>query len=110
MVAKGLLQAQRMITVGQVIGETRADIEDLFTVDEYLTLYNKAFGTNLKAEDLPGDGPVVKRIEKLAGQHDHGVPAEVLLREPGPFLNALSEGTLKRFEKLFELVNATLAG
>ena len=107
-VAKGLLQARRLITVGQAIGKAKADIEDLFTVDEYLTLYNKAFGAVLKASDLPGDGPVIKRIEQRVGSFDHGHPAEVLLREPEPFLKSLSEDLLTRFEKLFALVNGTL--
>jgi hypothetical protein len=108
MVVKGLLQRQRLITVGQVVGRTRADIEDLFTVDEYLQLYNKAFGTDLKPGDLPDGDLLVKRIEALRGKYDHGRPAGTLLRGPEPFLRALTEGTVKRFETLFELVNKTL--
>ncbi len=107
-VAKGLLQSQRLITVGQVIGKTKADIEDLFTVEEYLTLYNKAFGAALKASEIPSDGPIIKLIQQLVGSFDHGHPAEVLLREPESFLKSVSEDTLKRFEKLFALVNRTL--
>lgn len=108
MVAKGILQAQRLITVGQIIGQTRADIEDLFAVEEYLTLYNKAFGTALRSVDLAPNGPIVKRIEKAATAYDHGIPAGVLLRESDSVLKSLSEETLKRFERLFELVNHTL--
>ena len=108
MVAKGLLQSQRLVTVGQVVGKTRADVEALFAVEEYLALYNMAFGTSLKAVGLPGDEPIIKRIEHRQGWFDHGRPAEVLLREPEPFLKSLTEETLKRFETLFELVNQTL--
>jgi hypothetical protein len=36
MIARGLLQAQRLVTVGQVTGAKRADTEDVFTVKEYL--------------------------------------------------------------------------
>jgi hypothetical protein len=53
MVAKGLLESQRLVTVCQAIGKARADIEDFFTPDEYVALYNKAFGTSVKAPDLP---------------------------------------------------------
>lgn len=109
MVAKGLLESQRLVTVGQVLGVARADIEDLFTVEEYLTIYDKSSGrATLKPSDLPADGPIVRRIEQRAGFFDHGRVAEMLLREPEPFLKSLSEDTLKRFEKLFELVNLTL--
>lgn len=108
MVAKGLLEAQRFVTVGDVLGVSRADIEDLFTADEYLILYNKAFNSKLAAVDVSGDGPLVKRIEQHSGQFDHGRPAEVLLREPDPFLGSLSEGTLVHFQRLFDLLNQTL--
>ena len=108
MVVKGLLQSQRLVTVGQALGKVRADIEDLFTPDEFVTLYNKAFGTAVKVPDLPpGDGPIVKRLEERVGAFDHGRPAEVMLRDPD-FVKTSSEPTLKRFEKLFELVNATI--
>lgn len=108
MIVKGLLEASRLITIGQVTGANKADIEDLFKVEEYLSLYNKTFGTALKPADLPGTDPIVGRIEKKNGAYDHGQPAEILLRDPEPFFKAISEETLKRFEKLFELVNATL--
>jgi len=108
MLVKGLLQSQRLGTVGQALGKVRADIEDLFTPDEYVTLYNKAFGTAVKVPDLPpGDGPIVKRLEERVGAFDHGRPAEVMLRDPD-FVKTSSEATLKGFEKLFELVNATI--
>lgn len=55
---------------------------------------------------LGGDG--MDRFASVFGGFDHGLPAEVLLREPEPFLKSLNEETLKRFETLFELVNATL--
>jgi energy-coupling factor transporter ATP-binding protein EcfA2 len=108
MVVKGLLEPRRLITIGQVIGENRADIEDLFTPGEYLKLYNEAYGTDLKVGDLPKDGPIVKRIEEHAGQYDHGVVAEVLLRNPDPHLNGLGESTVKRFAQLFDLANQTI--
>lgn len=108
MVAKGLLESQRLVTVGQVIGRDRADIEDLFTVAEYLSIYNEAFDAKLTSADLPGNGPIVKRIQQKAGPYDHGRPAEILLRKPEPFLKSLSEETLKRFEDLFERINRTL--
>lgn len=108
MIVKGLLEPHRLITIGQVTGTPKADIEDLFTIEEYLSLYNEGFGSHLAATDLPTDGPIIKRIERLVGRYDHGIPATVLLRTPEPFLNSLSEETVQRFEKLFELVNQTM--
>jgi hypothetical protein len=48
-VAKGLLTSQRLVTMGEVIDKAKADIEDLLAVDEYLALYNNAFGTKRRA-------------------------------------------------------------
>ena len=39
---------------GKLLGRSSADIEDLFEEAEYLGLYNAAFGTALKPQDLQG--------------------------------------------------------
>lgn len=106
----GYLEKQRIIFVGDVLGRTPADIEDLFEVDEYINLYNKAFGKAIKPSDLQGNDPIVARIARHEGinRYDHGKPADVLLRERGAILDTLSEATLKRFEDLFNRINKTL--
>lgn len=110
MAKDGYLEKQRIILVGDVLGRTPADIEDLFEVDEYLGLYNKAFGKAIKGTDLQGNDPIVSRIARHEGvsRYDHGRPADVLLREREAILATLSEGTLKRFEDLFKRINTTL--
>ena len=108
LITKGLLEGQRLITVGQISGAKKADIEDLFTVEEYLAMYNSAFGTTVTPADLEADDslPIVKRF---GVEFDHGLPAEQMLRDPERFVDSLSIETLKRFEKLFSLVNRTTA-
>jgi hypothetical protein len=110
MAKDGYLEKQRIILVGEVLGRKTADIEDLFEVDEYLELYNKAFSKSLKATDLQGNDPIVARIARHEGvdRFDHGRPADVLLREREAILKTLSEETLKRFEDLFARINKTL--
>ncbi len=110
MAKDGYLEKKRIITLGEILGRATGDIEDLFEVDEYLTLYNKAFGTTVKATDLNGADPIVARLARHAGvdRFDHGRPADVMLREREAVLNTLSGETLKRFEALFDRVNATL--
>lgn len=111
MAKDGYLEKQRIILVGDVLGRKTGDIEDLFEEDEYLELYNKAFGKSIKAKDLKGNDPIVARIARHEGveRYDHGRPADVLLREREAILSALSEETLKRFADLFDRVNNTLA-
>lgn len=110
MAKEGYLEEQRIILVGDVLGRAPADIEDLFEMEEYLGLYNKAFGKAIRATDLQGNDGIVTRIARYEGvnRYDHGWPADVLLREREAILETLSEGTLKRFEDLFERINKTL--
>lgn len=109
--AKGLLTKARLLTVGQVTGTSKADIEDVFDISDYLTLYNGAFGTKLKVKDLPDGARIIDRISRAQGTpfEEHGKPAEYLLRHRDDALPALKPQTLDRFEALARLVNATLA-
>ena len=106
----GYLAQTRVVTVGDVLGRKLADIEDVFTIDDYLMLYNRAFKKNIASAQLKGTDQLVSRIarhEQLE-RFDHGRPADVLLRHRDELLPGLSEDTLRRFEKLFERLNATL--
>lgn len=108
---QGLLHSKRLLTVADVLtGVSRADIEDLFSEGDYLTLYNGAFGSKLKVADLqPGDR-VVDRISRTtaSGFTDHGRPADHLLRSRDRLLPGMSETTLSRFQMLIVSINATL--
>lgn len=110
MARDGYLEHHRIILVGEVLGRKTADIEDLFEEDEYLGLYNKAFGKSIKTKDLKGNDPIVARIARHENveRFDHGRPADVLLREREALLSKLSENTLKHFENLFARINNTL--
>lgn len=110
MARDGYLEKQRIILVGEVLGRKTGDIEDFFEEDEYLGLYNKAFGKTINANDLQGDDPIVARIARLEGvaRFDHGRPADVLLREREAVLSRLGDATLNRFEELFKRINNTL--
>ncbi|HKI18803.1 MAG TPA: hypothetical protein VKA15_13035, partial [Isosphaeraceae bacterium] len=108
--AAGYLSEKRILTVGQALGRKLADIEDLFTEDDYLMLFNRAFGKKVKAGDLSGKEPIVTRIARDQGvdRFDHGRPADVLLRNRDELLPKLAVATIQNFEKLFTLANDTL--
>jgi hypothetical protein len=107
---EGYLAHKRIITVGETLGRKLADIEDVFTVEDYLLLYNRAFGTTVIPTGLTGTDPLVSRIARHQGidRFDHGRPAEVLLRYRDEILPKFSDATLDRFEKVFTRINATL--
>jgi predicted ATPase len=103
---RGLLDGKRLILASDAAGANDADIEDLFTEGDYLSLYNGAFGTELKVKDLPAGGRLTKRLERHVGAFDHGNPAEHLLRNHHRI--TYTETTLARFARLIELINATI--
>ncbi len=107
---QGLLKGTRLITIGEITATKVADVEDLFTPDEYLKLFNEAFSKSFKASDLVGKDPVVNRLSRLlkVDRYDHGLPATVLLKTYPTFLPTLAPETLTRFETLFQRINATL--
>lgn len=107
----GFLAEKRIITIGEITNGKMADIEDLFAKDDYLALYNAAFGKKINSANLTGTDPIVQQIARLEGgkRYDHNEPAEVLLRERANRVAALSGETLDNFEVLFKRINGTLA-
>jgi len=103
MIDKGLFDEKRLIDVGKVIKNPKANIEDLFTESEYLELYNIAFQKNITPDDISGDDSIVDRIERLIGQeYNHHSVARKLNKE---FIDKLSKNTIDNFEKLFDELN-----
>jgi len=107
--AHGLLSNQRIVTIGDITGNAAADIEDLFSVGDYLSLFNETFAATLAQTDIPGNDPIVRRIaRKLGGpRFDHGRPADVFLRHRDRIIPTLSEEKFERFETLFKRINNT---
>lgn len=102
----GRLSKDRLIRVGDIIKTKHADIEDLFTVSDYLALYNKAFNRRVKEDDLPPGDRIVHRLQQLHDKFDHYKPAEVLLRDPKK-IDGLSGETLANFEALIDRINGS---
>ena len=104
----GRMDQKRLVTIGEITRSGNSDIEDLFEQDDYLTLYNAAFGKRLKASGLPPGDRIVKRIEQTEGApFDHYKPAETMLRDQATLLAKMSKPTLNRWAELFERINAS---
>jgi energy-coupling factor transporter ATP-binding protein EcfA2 len=87
-----------------------ADIEDLFEPEDYLRLYNWALGRSLTLVMLPATSePILRRLEPVVGSFDHALPAHALTEHRDEFFAGVQPKTLERFEKLFKLLNATIA-
>lgn len=108
---RGLLSQKRLLLTDDFTNVPSSDIEDLFSVGDYLSLYNGAFSTSIKSSDLNGKDRIVSRIGRFLGSDftAHGRPAEYLLRNRDKAVAKFSATTLSNFEALFSSVNATLA-
>jgi predicted ATP-dependent endonuclease of OLD family len=90
-------------------GTTTADLEDLFTKAEYLKLFNPAFPEHkdLKVGDLDAKKErVIEQINSALGikRFNHYRPAYELAKK-GMTAKTFSDGTLDKFEVMFEEVN-----
>jgi energy-coupling factor transporter ATP-binding protein EcfA2 len=107
----------RIVVIGQIDGlPDTADIEDLFSVKDYLWLYNKATNSNvtegsLIATDKPT--PILMRLktarekQKRNGSFDHVGPAHQLTRDRDEFFGQIDDETLNRFEEVFTKLGAS---
>lgn len=104
MVEQKIIADKKILFYHTVIGQSFADIEDLFSKEEYLTLYNGAFVTTVQFSDLDADKPIMAQLKRINGKaFNHYSPANYMAKNIG--MLTFSEETLERFEKLFKLVN-----
>ena len=106
MVEQKIIADKKILYYHSVIGQTFADIEDLFSKEEYLALYNGAFGTSIQIVNLDVDKPIMLQLKRLNGNKsfNHYSPANYMAKNIGAF--TFSEETIRRFEKLFVQVNS----
>lgn len=106
MVEKKIIADKKILYYHSIIEQTFADIEDLFSKEEYLTLYNGAFGASVQISDLDMDRPIMSQLKRLNGNKsfNHYSPANYMAKNIGTL--SFSEETIGRFEKLFSMVNS----
>lgn len=107
--SKGYLKKSRIITLNEIMQTKLADIEDLFSADDYLAIYNAALEDHVKKENLQGTDQIVNQIARYNGvqRFNHGKPADYFLRNRDRILDDLSDETLNNFESLFMRANET---
>lgn len=105
MVEQKIIADKKIIYYHSVLEQSFADIEDMFTKDEYVSLYNGAFGTSIKTADIDADKPIMSQLKRLNGNmsFNHYSPANYMAKNIGTL--TFSDETLNLFEKLFVAVN-----
>lgn len=106
MVEQKIIADKKILYYHSVIEKTFADIEDLFGKEEYLVLYNGAFGKSVQISDLDANKPIMSQLKRLNGNKafNHYSPANYMAKNIGTL--SFSEETLGQFEKLFSMVNS----
>lgn len=116
----GQLTANGLVEIREFTGTGDSDIEDLFELDFYLDLVNRAYAAVLPnpitQADLNTNLPrIVHQIETYFRQHgiaggkfNHYKPAAVLIREQATLIPQLSTATLARAERLFIRLNTLI--
>lgn len=106
MVEQKIIADKKILYYHSIIEQAFADIEDLFSKEEYLTLYNGAFGASVQISDLDMDRPIMSQLKRLNGNKsfNHYSPANYMAKNIGTL--SFSEETIGRFEKLFSMVNS----
>lgn len=106
-----------IVQIGDILGRTEADVEDLFEPRFYLELVNSAYqgllnGNGLTVDELQEDSRLVRRVERAfeareinKGRINHFAPARALLQGQKTAAKKLPKQTLDRAEKLFEAIN-----
>ena len=101
---------QRIIGLASIAGIGGAAFEDLFYPEDYVLVYNAAFGSSLDMDQVPGEGEcITERIRRIDGDFNRNDVANWFLGHRKTATFVLRPTTLDRFESLFQSINQTLA-
>lgn len=102
---QNIIKDKKIIFYHDILSTDYADVEDLFTKDEYIKLYNGAFDEALNISSFDSTKPILSQIKKLRNDKDfnHYRPANFLAQNIATF--KISENTINNFENLFKKVN-----
>ena len=108
--AEGRIRREDVVVVADAGTQVaKPGLEDLFSPTDYVRLYDFAFERRLDMGALPRDPDrIVNRVSAVHGPFDRDMPAQALTVHVDEFFRSVEEETLNRFERLFELLNATL--
>ena len=109
MVEEKIITENKILFYSNAIKKDFADIEDLFTKEEYLNLYNNAFRKEIKLSDLDKNKPIMNQLKRLNDNKafNHYSPANYLVKNSSSI--TFCPSTLTKFETLFREINSLFA-
>lgn len=105
MIAQNIIKDKRIMFYHDVLKVPFADVEDLFSDSDYLTLYNGVFSKQIAQGDIDATKPIMNQLKRKNGgkEFNHYTPANFLAKNAATI--SLSDETLDNFELLFKVVN-----
>ncbi len=105
MIAQKIIQSKKIIFYHDILKVSFADIEDMFTNEEYLKLYNGTFSQNILVSSIDKAKPLMDQLRRLnlGKSFNHYSPANYMTQNINNI--SFSEETLQHFEDLFIRVN-----
>ena len=109
MVEEKIITENKILFYSNAVKKDFADIEDLFTKEEYLNLYNNAFRKEIKLSDLDKNKPIMNQLKRLNDNKafNHYSPANYLVKNSSSI--TFCPSTLTKFETLFREINSLFA-
>lgn len=106
MVEEKIIADKKILFYHTILSQPFADIEDLFLKEEYLRLFNGAFGKTIRIEELDSQRPIMAQLKWKNGNNtfNHYLPANYMAKNIGSL--TFSNDTLDRFEALFKMINS----
>ena len=106
MVEEKIIADKKILFYHTILSQPFADIEDLFSKEEYLTLYNGAFGKAIQIDELDSQKPIMAQLKWKNGNKafNHYLPANYMAKNIGSL--SFSNDTLDRYEALFKMINS----
>jgi predicted ATPase len=107
LIAQNIIKGKKVMFYHDILKTDYADVEDLFKDNDYLVLYNDAFGKSIEIKDIDSSEPIMEQLKKINGgkNFNHYTPANFLAKNAQSF--SFSDETLDNFEKLFVCINKT---
>lgn len=94
MVEQKIIADKKILYYHSIMGQAYADIEDLFDKEEYLVLFNGAFGKSVQISELDTNKPIMSQLKRLNGNKafNHYSPANYMAKNIGSGLCRASAG------------------
>lgn len=108
LIMQNIIKDKKILFYHDILKRQFADIEDMFSISEYLQLYNESFSKQISIDKIDSNKAIMNQLKELNDRKNfnHYAPIRYLLQlanQPD-----FSKNTLENFETLFKTINKLL--